>query len=90
MTAAEFKRIRLSLDPADFAQYRGPAERDGPGRPPSDEVTQKMLARFLAKSERQVQRYEEGSTEVPDLVEREMRRAAAGLDDVPRRRKRGD
>jgi hypothetical protein len=74
MDADELKAIRLRLDPQHFAEPEKRPRRQGPGRPPADQVSQKALADFLHISARQFQRYEAGD-EIPPLIRRELRRA---------------
>jgi hypothetical protein len=74
MTAREFLLIRKSLDPKSrpfrmFATKRKP----GPGRPPSEAVTQYALAKSLKVSKRTVERIEKGEIEIPAEVESRMR-----------------
>lgn len=85
MTGDEFRAIRERLDPRDFVQFM-PKRKEGPGRPPSGEVTQMALGRFLGRSKRQVNRYENGG-EIPELVEREMRRIDPGAKSKRKRAK---
>lgn len=73
MTPDEFRKIRERLDPSEFADFL-PNRKEGPGRPPSGEVTQAALGKRLGKSARQVMRYENGATPVPPLVAEAMER----------------
>jgi hypothetical protein len=73
MTSEEFKAIRLRLKPRHFVEYM-PERKDGPGRPPSGEVTQAALGARLGKSAEQIGRYERGVTPIPLLVAEALRR----------------
>ncbi len=69
MTATEFGMLRKRIDAkarpfVRFATKRKP----GPGRPPSQSVTQHALAGALGISKRTVERYENGSLPIPSEV----------------------
>jgi DNA-binding XRE family transcriptional regulator len=49
----------------------GTKRKPGPGRPPSEHVTQHALAKSLKVNKRTVERYEKGELDIPvDVTER--------------------
>jgi DNA-binding transcriptional regulator YiaG len=72
MSSTEFGRIRKALD-AKARPFRmfGTKRKPGPGRPPSEHVTQHALAKSLKVNKRTVERYEKGELDIPvDVAER--------------------
>lgn len=77
MTGAEFRRLRLQLDPSEYPEHM-PAAKPGPGRKPSGEITQRVLAEILGVTRDSVSRWETEKHPIPQWAEREIRRLVFG------------